>query len=82
MLEAGETPPFPHTRPYHLCSQAIMCVRASGMTYNVGASLSFWNRARFFRLFSPSLRSAVLPLSSALRVRSSSCLLPGCYTVI
>lgn len=36
----------------------LLCVRASGMTYNVGVSLSFWNRARFFRLFSPSSSSS------------------------
>lgn len=43
------------------------------------ASLSFWNRARDSTV---SSHAAVLPLSSALRVRSSSCLLPGCCTVI
>lgn len=43
------------------------------------ASLSFWNRARYSTV---SSHAAVLPLSSALRVRSSSCLLPGCCTVI
>lgn len=30
----------------------LLCVRASEVMY-VGVSLSFWNRARFFRLFSP-----------------------------
>lgn len=45
----------PRTPPYHLCSQTIMCARVWN---DVGASLSFWNRARFFRLFSPSSPSA------------------------
>lgn len=58
MQKAGETPPFLRTPPCHLCSQAIMCVRAraSEMMY-IGAVPLFLEsraRARFFRLFSPS----------------------------
>lgn len=79
MQKAGEMPPFPYTPPYHLCSQVIMCARVWNDVQRRRVPLFLESRAIL-----PSLLSifVVLPLSSALRVRSSSCLLPGYYTVI